>query len=169
MAHEFSSCHLQLLRVALPPTRLRYLYFYFVIFGWLTFSLLTFSCWDEHIAWQDAEAPLPFCSKWLLGWPRSCPGSLPSAETCFSNSISKHRNLSLRCDHGSGVCSSSIETAPAPAVLAAKACSFDNSLIFVSDCNHGSEAGGSTPSWCRGEAELESHFLCLTCSQRYTF
>ena len=168
-AHEFSSCHPQLLRAALPPTMLQCLYFYFAIFGWLTFGLLMFSCLDEHIAWQGAEAPLPFCSTSLLGWPRSCPGSSLSAGTCFSNSLSTHRNPSSRCDHFSGVCSSSIETAPAPAVLAIKAHSFDNWLIFANDCSHGLEDAGCTPSWCHAEVEQAGHFLCLSSSRTYTF
>lgn len=168
-AHGFSSCHPQPLRAALPPTMLQCLYFYFAIFGWLSFNLLMFSCLDEHIAWRDAEVPLPFCSTSLLGWPRSCPGSSLSAGTCFSNSLSTRRNPSSRCGHFSGVCSSRIETAPAPAVSAIEACSFDNLLIFVNDCSHGLEAAGSTPSWCRVEVEQDSHFLCLSSSQTYTF
>lgn len=173
MAHEFSSCHPQLLHAAPLPMKLLYLYFYFAKFGWfidwLAFSLLMFSCWDEHIAWQDAEAPLPSCSRWLLGWPRSCPDSSLSAGTCFSNSISTHRNPSSQYDHFSEVCSSGIEAAPAPAALAIAARSFDNLLIFVNGRSRGSEAAGCAPSWCCGGLELDRHFLCLSSSPTYTF
>jgi len=167
---EFSSWHPQLLHAALPPMMLQCLYFYFAIFGWLSFSLLIFSCLDEHIAWRDAETPLPFCSTSLLGSPRSCPGSLLSAEICFSNSLSKRRNPSLQCDHFAEVCSSRIETIPAPAVLAIRACLFDNLLTFVNDCNHGWEDAGCTPpSWCCVEVEQDSHFLCLVSARTCTF